>query len=172
LAPFGRLAGLVHMPNPEFNKRSTNPSQELKMKSAKNVYGWMAVTAVVFGLAMPTKPAAAQATKANSAEPGEVVVSVSDAYIPSGFDSGSEAFVVVNGLFPNTCYSWKEARIAHVRDTEHEIRAVAVVKPGICMMMLVPFQHEVQLGRLARGTHTLKFVSGDGTYVQKQMIVE
>lgn len=114
----------------------------------------------------------AQATTASSLHVSEVIVSVSDAYIPSGFDSASDAFVVVNGLFPNTCYSWKEAVINNLSDTEHEIRSVARVRPGICMMMLVPFQHEVQLGRLVRGKHMLRFVSGDGTYVQKQMTIE
>lgn len=102
----------------------------------------------------------------------EVVVSVNDAYIPSGFDSGSDAFVVVNGLFPNTCYQWKEAVVNNVTDTQHEIRSMAKVHQGLCMMMLVPFTREIQIGKLQKGNHTLRFMNGDGTYLEKQMVVE
>lgn len=137
------------------------------MKSVKNVYGWMAVAVAMFGSAV-----SAQAVTVNSGDTREVVVSIGDVYIPSGFDSASDAFVVVNGLFPNTCYSWKTAAITHLSATDHEIRSIATVKEGICMMMLVPFQHEVQLGRLSRGKHMLRFVGGDGTYVQKQLTIE
>lgn len=104
-------------------------------------------------------------------ETTDVVVSIGDAFIPSGFDSGSDAFIVVNGYFPNSCYEWKEAQVDHENPMLHQIRSIARVKEGICLMMLVPFSEEVQLGKLERGTHTLHFMNGDGTYLEKQMSI-
>ena len=39
-------------------------------------------------------------------------------------------------------------------------------------MVLVPFQNDVRLGKLAAGEHTLKFLSGDGTYLEKKITIE
>jgi len=102
----------------------------------------------------------------------EEIVSVSDAYVTNGFDSGSDAFVVVNGVFMNTCYHWKEGRVKDTKPFVHEIRAVAEVKQGMCLMMLVPFNEDVRIGKLEPGVHTLKFMNGDGTYMEKHLVIE
>lgn len=102
----------------------------------------------------------------------EVAVSVNDAYIPSGFDSNSDAYVVVNGLFPNTCYSMSEAKVSNKSTTEHEVLTMAKVKPGICIRVFVPFNKEISLGRLAPGKHTVRFMADDGTYFEKVLVVE
>ena len=102
----------------------------------------------------------------------EVAVSVNDAYIPNSFDSKSEAYVVVSGLFPNTCYSMSEPKIDHKSATEHEIQTMAKVKPGICIRVFVPFNKEIKLGFLVSGTHTVRFLADDGTYFEKSLVVE
>ena len=102
----------------------------------------------------------------------EQLISVNDAYIPSGFDSGSDAFVVISGLFPNGCYALRDATVTHVGSALHEVRAYANVTQGMCLMVLVPFSKEVQLGKLATGDHSIHFVNGDGTYWEKHLVVE
>lgn len=105
-------------------------------------------------------------------ETREQVISINDAYIPSSFDSSSDAFVVVSGLFPNTCYRFRDAKVDHVGSALHEVRAYAMVTEGLCLMVLVPFSKEVQLGKLAVGAHTIKFVNGDGTFWEKNLTIE
>lgn len=101
-----------------------------------------------------------------------IAVGINDAYIPSGFDSDSEAYVVVNGLFPNSCYSLTEPKIEHINAKEHEVKTMATVKQSICLRVLVPFTKEISLGKLDTGKHTVRFVSEDGTSFEKSLSVE
>lgn len=103
----------------------------------------------------------------------EVTVSINDAYIPSGFDGESDVYVVVSGLFPNSCYRWKGANVAHDKEQNiHGVQATAVVNQGMCLMVLVPFSKEVQLGKLGPGEHRIRFLNGDGTYMEKVLVLE
>ena len=102
----------------------------------------------------------------------DLPVAVNQVFIPGGFDSKMDAYVVVSGIFPNGCYKWKGATQVDVTNTEHEITSEATVSQGMCIMVLVPFSKEVRLGKLDVGTHKLRFVSGDGTYLEKSMTIE
>ena len=102
----------------------------------------------------------------------QVLIGISDAFVPSGFDSNSDAYVVARGVYPNGCYRWDRSEIQHVSATVHEVRTYATVQQGMCLMVLVPFTRDIQLGRLARGSHQLRFISGDGTYLEKNLKVE
>lgn len=102
----------------------------------------------------------------------EVTVGISGAYVPSGFTSYSEAYVIVNGVFQNGCYSWNRAEVNHLDVHSHEVRSVASVSPGMCIMVLVPFQKEVKLGVMSKGSHLLRFINGDGTYLEKTLVIE
>lgn len=102
----------------------------------------------------------------------EVQIGLNSVYIPGGFDSSSDVFVVVNGIFPNGCYNWGRADVSTLDAFTHEVKSVANVSPGMCIMVLVPFQKEVRLGKFATGKHTLRFLNGDGTYFEKSMNVE
>lgn len=127
---------------------------------------------VGLALSISALPVAASAAVVNNAFPNEVPLSVSDVFIPSGFDSGADVFVVVNGYFPNSCYSWKNAQVNHISPTEHEIYSMGMVKPGMCLTVLLPYTQEVRLGRFESGVHTLRFMNGDGTYLERSMSVE
>lgn len=102
----------------------------------------------------------------------EVIVGVSDAYIPSNFDSSSDAFAVVNGLFPNSCYRMSGAKVEHVGSALHEVTTYANVTEGLCLMVMVPFHKEVALGKLNLGEHQIRFLNGDGTYLEKRLTIE
>ena len=101
----------------------------------------------------------------------EVQIGISGAYVPGGFDSESDAFVVVNGIYPNGCYNWGRSEVEH-KGLSHEVTMFASVSSGMCTMVLVPFTEEVHLGQLESGTHKVRFLNGDGTSFEKILEVE
>lgn len=102
----------------------------------------------------------------------EVQVGLNGVYVPGGFDSGSDAYVVVSGIFQNGCYRWGRAEVTNKTNFEHEIKSIARVTQGMCLMVLIPFQKDVRLGKLESGNHKLIFDNGDGTYIEKTLTVE
>jgi hypothetical protein len=102
----------------------------------------------------------------------DVVIAVNEAFIPDGLTSQAESYVVVSGIFPNGCYRWKGALVKHETTFNHEITSVASVSQGMCIQVLVPFTKDVKLGQLAVGRHMLKFMSGDGTFMEKVLEIK
>lgn len=101
-----------------------------------------------------------------------VAVSVMDVYVPGNLKSDQDAFVVVNGLFPNSCYSFESSEVKHTSDFTHQIKTIAKVKSGICLRVFVPYTKEVSLGMLKSGPHTLTFVADDDTYFEKTLVIQ
>lgn len=124
-------------------------------------------TTLAAALALASIGAFAQSTLPKTSER---VVNISTAVIPSGFDN-SEPVAVVSGLFPNSCYSWARADVTHPTGFTHEVRNVANVQTGMCLMVMIPFSEEVDLGRFSPGSHTIRFVNGDGSYIEKTLQV-
>jgi hypothetical protein len=129
------------------------------------------VKVLAIGLALASLSWGHSAFAAQPAEK-EVVVGVNDAYIPGGFDATSDVFVVVNGLFPNGCYRWSRADVAHPQRTIHEVKSIAKVSQGMCLMVLVPFTKEVRIGQIGAGDHKVRLMNGDGTYLEKSLSLE
>lgn len=102
----------------------------------------------------------------------EVQIGLNGVYVPGGFDSASDSYVVVNGVFQNGCYRWNRAEVENKDTFNHTVKSVATVSQGMCIMVLVPFQKEVRLGKFATGKHNLRFDNGDGTYFEKTLIIE
>ena len=110
---------------------------------------------------------------ANELPARQVSIPINEAFIPAGFDSQSDAYVVASGIFPNGCYQWDRAEVSHdPKDKTHTVKAFASVSQGMCIMVLVPFTKEISLGQLESGKHTIRFHSDDGTYMEKQMEIE
>jgi hypothetical protein len=103
----------------------------------------------------------------------EVSVNIISVDVPAGLASNTDAYVVVSGMFPNTCYQWSRAEVTSTTPLVHEISFYADLSQHVmCAMHLVPFQQEVQLGRLQSGTHTLRFINGDGTSFEQTLTIE
>jgi len=127
---------------------------------------WMMISAVAVGAMFGSL------SFAKEGDVHERVVGVSDAYIPSGFDSSSESFVVVNGWFPHSCYKLKNVKVDHVGPALHEVTTIANVTEGLCLTVIIPWHKEVQLGKLAEGEHQIHFMNGDGTYMERRITIE
>ncbi len=102
----------------------------------------------------------------------EVGITINEVYVPGGFSSETEAFVIVSGMFPNSCYRWGHSEVINPKANIFEVRSFANVTQAMCLMVLVPYSKEVRLGRLPSGEHTLRFVNGDGTYMERSIVVE
>lgn len=117
---------------------------------------------------------AVQVAHAEGPEQIEKVVGLNGAFVPGGFDSGSDAFVIVSGIFPNTCYNWNGTEINQTEGSQViEIQAKALVNQGVgCMRVLVPYQREVYLGKLEAGEYQLRFSNGDGTSFTEKLVIQ
>ncbi|MBC7741777.1 MAG: hypothetical protein H7061_06255 [Bdellovibrionaceae bacterium] len=110
--------------------------------------------------------------KADAPVSRDVVIALNDVFIPGGFDSTTDAYVIVSGIFPNGCYKWKGAEKKDINAFEHEVTSTATVNQGMCIQVLVPFSKDVRMGRLQAGQHILRFMSNDGTYIEKTLAIE
>lgn len=139
------------------------------MNGFNSMLGKMASAVAIFaGAALVSSVGHAEARELPAKD---VVVDINDVFVPGGFSSDADAYVVVNGLFPNGCYRWKGADVQH-DGTVHKIKPIATVTQGLCIRVLVPFTKEVKLGRLEAGKHTLRFVDSAGNYLEKEMEIE
>lgn len=103
----------------------------------------------------------------------EVTIAVNDAFVPEFVDRNTDAKIVLTGMFPNSCYRWSRTEVSNSDATNHQVKAMAMVTVNsMCLMVLVPYSKEVNLGRLAAGEHTLRFVSGDETYFERKLVVQ
>jgi len=140
-------------------------------KNFKSTIQLFAVAALFISFAHPAVADVA-AVPAPAPQTKDVAIGLNEVYVPGGFDSSADAYVIANGLFPNGCYKWKGADVKHIDTFNHEVQSYATVSQGMCIMVLIPFSKEIRLGKLVSGTHTLKFLNGDGTYLQKTMKIE
>ncbi len=101
----------------------------------------------------------------------EVYISIHDVFIPENQKPNGDSFVVVSGMFPNSCYRWNRAQVTPLSDKVHEVRLVATVSQTMCLMVMVPFSKEVVIGQLSRGEHTLRFLNGDETYTERTLTI-
>lgn len=100
------------------------------------------------------------------------VVNLTDVYVPKGFDENTSVYVVVHGSFPDGCYAWKSLLVEHKSEKLHELEPLATFQTdGLCTMALVPFTEQVELGFFEAGTHTLVFLNGDGSLIEKELTI-
>ncbi len=101
-------------------------------------------------------------------------VAINSAFVPGGFDSDNDVYVIVSGIFQNTCYTWREALVKKSGASPVlNIEVVAnVIQGRPCMRVLVPFQKEVYIGKMSPGQYTLQFANGDGTFFTESLTID
>ncbi|MEO0336344.1 MAG: hypothetical protein AAF202_08110 [Pseudomonadota bacterium] len=107
-------------------------------------------------------------------ESREIAVNISDALVPTRVDAYREDVKVqISGLFNNTCYSFNRVMTTQEKSTNtYVVQTMADVQSGHCLMVLVPFMKEVNLGTFERGEFTVRFMNGDNTFFEKKVVSE
>lgn len=102
----------------------------------------------------------------------ELPITVSDVLIPSRVSRDTDVNAVVSGMFSNTCYRWSRGEVKKESANRLTIRAYAWVEQTMCLMVLVPYTKEINIGKLPAGEYTLRFINGDDTYFEKTLTVD
>lgn len=101
----------------------------------------------------------------------ETYVNFSDFYIQKSHGIVEAKELLLQGMFPNGCHKWLKADVTHLDDFTHEVRGLSKVTQGMCIMVMSHFTHEVDLGILKEGEHTVRVINGDGTIIEKQFVM-
>lgn len=102
----------------------------------------------------------------------EAPVVIQEADVPTVVGKSTDVLVMINGYFSNTCYKYRSTDIRHPDAFTHEIRAFAIVEGEVCLMKIVNFQRDIELGQLPAGEHTVLIFSGDGKVFEHKMLVQ
>ncbi|MBX3022459.1 MAG: hypothetical protein KF799_12370 [Bdellovibrionales bacterium] len=102
----------------------------------------------------------------------EVPITVTEVAVPSEVNKSTEAYVMMSGQFPNSCYKLSRTEVTHPDTFTHEIIAYAQILDEVCLMKIVDFTFEVELGILLPGEHTVIVQSGDGRVFQNKLLVQ
>lgn len=103
----------------------------------------------------------------------EVTLNMNDVFIPETVERGTDAKIVLTGMFPNSCYRWSRSEVTNSNGNRHQVKAMGLVTINtMCLMVLVPYSKQVNLGQLPPGEHTLRFVNGDDTYFDRKLVVQ
>lgn len=135
---------------PEQNKLGGN------MKNLSSKVGQL------FLAAMAVSAVAAPVAFADDA-PTEVNVT-STLFTPTGFDDNDEVTVVLDGYLPDPCHRLTEPQVVKADGAKMiSVQARALLFPGVCPDVIVPFTQVVKLGRLEKGNYVVRTVDGRQT---------
>jgi hypothetical protein len=93
---------------------------------------------------------------------------------PSGVVAGFGFDVTIHGMLPNSCYHFERAEILFDRTTAPprlDIRAIAHVSEGLCLMVLTPYSAVVHFGPVPAGENVLRFLNADGSSFERRLFV-
>jgi hypothetical protein len=96
---------------------------------------------------------------------GPMVAPFARVYLPIGFDSNDRSEIIVEGVFPGSCYRVDDP-VVLVSQSLHEIRIQAKgwKIDGYCFMMPTPFMQVINLGVMPVGRYDIKTWMGAQTY--------
>lgn len=84
---------------------------------------------------------------ADSHRPALVEAPVSTVYAPGGFDDNDNIQVVIEGIFPNTCYKSGPSKVS-IAGERIQIAQMAYYYDGHCFQMMVPYEKVIDIGIL------------------------
>ena len=105
------------------------------------------------------------------AEEKETYLNFTDVYVQRSRGIVEPHELLLQGMFPNGCHTWMKSEVEHLDEFTHRVRGVSKVKQGMCIMVMVPFTKEVDLGVLKPGTHKVEVINGDGTSIEKEFVL-
>lgn len=113
---------------------------------------------IVLSLLMPMMAAAVE----------EINFTPNQVFAPVGFDNNDNAQIVLDGVFPNTCYKVADADVKiDKKRFKIEVREKALYYKGsVCLYMLVPYFKTLNLGVLAEGQYQIRVRQSDGRLVK------
>ncbi len=104
---------------------------------------FIALSALIIGIA-----AAPQV----HADPVKVAAYFENMYIPGGYDSNDLIQIVGEGKFHNSCFRHAETNVRIDEDQQKiYLGPVAYSYPGICLMVILPYQKTIDVGILKAG---------------------
>lgn len=94
---------------------------------------------------------------ARPALPRVVPLPAQAVYVPNGFDDNDNVEVIVHGHLPSTCYKLQDVRARPgSKQGELLVQAFALLYPGPCLQMRIPFTSPVKVGLLKAGNYTVR----------------
>lgn len=84
---------------------------------------------------------------ADSHRPALVEAMISTVYAPAGFDDNDNIQIVIEGIFPNTCYKSGPSKVS-VTGERIQIVQQAYYYDGHCFQMMVPYEKVIDIGIL------------------------
>jgi hypothetical protein len=115
----------------------------------------LVMAASVFLTGFAAHFAMAENAPADSTQPNVVGVPLANAYIPNGFDNKNRVRLMVDGFFPNTCYRIREPQVTNT-GSAITVTQTALKYNGPCLMMMVSYSQQVNVGILKASDYTVK----------------
>lgn len=96
----------------------------------------------------------------------------SEVFVPVGFDDNDNTQVVLDGIFPNTCYKVSEPSV-EIDKAGKKIQIVDKAfyhKGSVCLYMLVPYFKTVNLGVLPEAQYDVEIRDASGRFIKAAAI--
>lgn len=107
-----------------------------------------------------------------AADQKQIALNIHDVYFKEPLLATEEITFVVNGMFPNSCYSFHSIEVKHPDTYRHEVFVYVNVKHAVCSPYMRPFSEVGILGQLQPGRHLVMFLASDGTGFEKSILVQ
>jgi hypothetical protein len=107
-----------------------------------------------------------------AADEKQIALNIHDVYFKEPLLAWENITFVVNGMLPNSCYTFHSMEVKHPDAFRHEVFVYANVKHAVCASYLSPFSEEGSLGQLQPGRHLVMFLASDGTGFEKSILVQ